>query len=302
MQQSLGVLKSLVAGSVQFDEPLAQYTTYRIGGPARALVQPRSTEDVAAAIRFCDDSDIRWLPLGLGSNVLIDDAGFDGVVIRLGKGSDWVHPIGGGSEVWRVSAGLPTPRLARLTARAGLSGVHRMIGIPGSVGGGVIMNAGAHGQEFSQAVVSIEVVGPSGNTEVLAGSDILWGYRHSGIEGVVVTAATLRFAQGDPSILEREIRHNLAWRKGGTPFDKPCCGSVFRNPGGGRGTAGQLIDGAGMKGFRVGGAQVSSQHANYIVNTGGATAADVRAVIEAVRERVLRESGVELELEVRMVF
>jgi UDP-N-acetylmuramate dehydrogenase len=294
-------LASRVAGSVLFDEPLAQYTTYRIGGPARALVLPRSAEDVAAVLRFCKEAAIRWLPLGLGSNVLIDDAGFDGVVIRLGKGSDWVEEAADGPEVWRVGAGMPTPRLARATARAGLSGIHRLIGVPGSVGGGVVMNAGAHGQEYSQVVVNVEVVGQAGAVDIIPSSDIAWRYRDSGIAGVVVSAATFRFTRDDSGVLNRELQRDIAWRKKGTPFDKACCGSVFRNPVGAERSAGQLIEGTGLKGFRVGGAQVSPQHANYIVNTGGATAADVRAVIAAVREKVLKQYGIELELEVCIV-
>jgi UDP-N-acetylmuramate dehydrogenase len=169
------------------------------------------------------------------------------------------------------------------------------------VGGGVATNAGAHGQEFSHTVVEVEVVGPVGTVEIMPSSEIAWSYRDSGITGVVVTAATFRFTPGDAAELMRELRRNIAWRKKGTPFDQPCCGSVFRNPVGVGRTAGQLIDGAGAKGFRIGGAQVSPRHANYIVNTGGATAADVRGVIEAVREKVFKEYGVELELEVHIV-
>ncbi|UCG88771.1 MAG: UDP-N-acetylmuramate dehydrogenase [Gemmatimonadota bacterium] len=301
MKWLVETLASRVAGPVRFDEPLAQYTTYRIGGPARALVVPRSTEDVVAVLQFCNEAAVRWLPLGLGSNVLIDDAGFDGVVIRLGKGSDWIEEVDEDPEIWRVGAGMPTPRLARSTARAGLSGIHRLVGVPGTVGGGVVMNSGAHGQEFSQTVAKVDVVGPGGTVETIPGSDVTWRYRDSGIAGVVVTAATFRFTPGDPAVLNREIQRNLAWRKKGTPFDKPCCGSVFRNPRGSDRSAGQLIDGAGMKGLRIGGAQVSPLHANYIVNTGGATATDVKAVIGTVREKVEKEYGIELELEVRIV-
>jgi len=301
MTRSWEELASQLAGSLRIDEPLAHYTTYRIGGPAKALVMPRSTEDVVTVLQFCREAALRWLPLGLGSNVLINDTGFDGVVIKLGKGSDWIDEAEEDPGVWHVGAGMPTPRLAGATARAGFSGIHRLIGVPGSVGGGVATNAGAHGQEFSQTVVKVEVVGPAGMVKIIPSSDIAWSYRDSGITGVVVTAVTFRFTPGDPAELMRELRRNIAWRKKGTPFDKPCCGSVFRNPLGAERTAGQLIDGAGAKGFRIGGAQVSPRHANYIINTGGATAADVKAVIEAVREKVLKQYGVELELEVHIV-
>ncbi len=295
-------LAARVRGPVKLEEPLAQYTTYRIGGPARAVVTPLSTQDVVNALGFCHDVGLRWLPLGLGSNVLIDDTGFDGVVIRLSKGLDWVEKGIKGRGVWQAGAGLPIPRLARATARAGLSGVQRLIGVPGTVGGGAVMNAGAHGQDFSQVVLCVEVVRPDGSVDTLPASNLDWGYRASGIEGVVVTATTFRLEPGDPEALDRDVRRHLAWRRRGTPFDMPCCGSVFRNPGGkGCRSAGQLIDAAGMKGFQIGGAQVSRKHGNYVVNVGAATAADVKAVIEAVRERVLKEFGTELALEVKII-
>jgi UDP-N-acetylmuramate dehydrogenase len=295
-------LVARVRGTVQLDEPLARYTTYRIGGPAKALITPTSTEDVVEVLRFCNQAAVRWLPLGLGSNVLMSDNGFDGVIIRLGKGLDWVDQASDGPEVWRTGAGLPTPRLARATASAGLSGIHRLIGVPGTVGGGVAMNAGAHGQDFSQTVMSIEVVKPDGGVKTIEGHNIGWGYRESGIERSVVTAASFKFSPGDPKELERDVLRHFHWRKKGTPFDRPCCGSVFRNPGGAEPrSAGHLIDAAGLKGFQIGGAQVSTRHANYIVNLGMATAGDVKAVIDAVRQRVLDEFALELRLEVKII-
>lgn len=291
-------LGSRVRGEVRFDEPLASYTTYRIGGPASALVLPRSVEDVAATLRFARETETRWLVLGLGSNVLIADQGFDGIVLRLGKGLDRVAAEG--ETMWKVGAGLPTPHLARRSAAAGLGGVHLLIGVPGTVGGGVYMNAGAHGQDFSQVVRSAEVVEPDGSLRTIPGSAVPWRYRESGLEGRIVVGAAIELRPEDPKELKEGVRRHLRWRKEGTPFTEPCCGSVFRNPGKPR-TAGHLIDAAGMKGFTIGRAQVSPVHANYIVNLGGGTARDVLAVIEAVRERVMREFGVELELEVKII-
>ena len=299
---SLSELATRVRGTVEFDESLARYTTYRVGGAAAALVAPQSTEDVVAVLQFCSDAAIPWLALGLGSNVLISDAGFDGVVIRLGKGMDWLDEDVDGPEVWQVGAGMPTPRLARVTARAGLSGIHRLIGVPGTVGGGVVMNAGAHRQDFSQTVRSVELVDSDCTVRTVPTNEISWRYRSSGIDRAIVTAVTFGFEPADPRVLERDIQRHYEWRRQATPFDEPCCGSVFRNPEGRRRrSAGQLIDAAGLKGFQVGGAQVSNRHANYIVNRGGATASDVKAVIEAVREKVLAEFGIELQLEVRII-
>lgn len=332
-------LAARVRGRVEFDMPLAGFTTYRIGGPAAALVHAANAEDVVEVLRFAAESDTRWFALGLGSNILVSDAGFDGIVVRLGKGVDRIDAgVGGDEHVWRVGAGLPTPLLARRTAKAGFAGVHRLIGVPGSVGGGVFMNAGAHGQDFSQVVRRVELVGADGEVREVRGTDIAWRYRTSGLDGIVL-GATLELTPGDPAQLDKEIRAHFKWRKQGTPFNEPCCGSVFRNPvppattpqaveggpgrpkaattsavrgrpwppgaarpGGGEGrTAGQLIDACGLKGFTIGGAQVSPMHANYIVNVGGATAGDVLAVIDAVRNRVAKECGIELALEVKIV-
>jgi UDP-N-acetylmuramate dehydrogenase len=301
---ALQELAARVRGEVRFDEPLAEYTTYRIGGPAAALVQTVDTEDVAAALGVARETGLRWLALGLGSNVLIADQGFDGIVLRLGQGLDRIaQKIGGDPTVWSVGAGLPTPRLARRTAKAGLAGMQRLVGVPGTVGGGVFMNAGAHGQDFSQVVRTVDVVRADGSVGVLHGSEIAWRYRRSGLDNAVVVGTTVELQPADPRQLEREIRQHLRWRKAGTPFNEPCCGSVFRNPSGTGAprSAGQLIDSLGLKGFRVGGAEVSTVHANYIVNTGYATASDVVAIIAVVREKVMKEYGVELELEVEII-
>jgi UDP-N-acetylmuramate dehydrogenase len=304
---SIAALKESIRGQIRCDEPLAAYTTYRIGGPAAVLVLPASVDDVLAAVNVARETKTPWLALGLGSNVLVSDDGFDGVVIRVGKGMDEItQGIGGESWLWRVGAGLPTPQLARRSAKAGLAGVHRLVGVPGSVGGGVFMNAGAHGQDFATVVRSVELVGADGSVGSIPSSEIPWRYRSSGLNPCVVTSATIALEPSDPAGLDQDIRKHLAWRKAGTPFTEPCCGSVFRNPktlSGDQpsGTAGQLIDALGLKGFRVGGAQVSTLHANYIVNTGSATAGDVMAVIEEVRKRVMVEYGIELELEVQIL-
>lgn len=315
-------LHEQLEGEVRFDFPLARCTTYRIGGPATALISPHTVDDVVRVLCYARDTGTPWLVLGLGSNVLISDRGFDGIVLRIGKGLDALIPgVGGEPHVWSVGAGLPTPLLARRAAKAGLAGLHRLVGVPGTVGGGVFMNAGAHGQEYRQVVRRLQLVDPGGEVREVDGSDVAWRYRTSGLEGHVVVGATVALAPADPRILEREIQRHFQWRKSGTPFEQPCCGSVFRNPsplppqgtgatggaGGAEGagetprTAGQLVDACGLKGLRIGGAEVSTKHANYIVNRGDATASDVRAVIDAVRTRVLKAFGVELALEVKVI-
>lgn len=291
-------LARVVRGGVRRDVPLAGYTTYRIGGPAAVLVEPADADDVVQALQAIRAAGCDWLVVGLGSNLLVADAGFPGVVIRIGRGLDGVTSDG---PAWRVGAGLPTPILARRSADAGFGGVHRLVGVPGTVGGGVFMNAGAHGQDYRQVVRRVRLAYADGRIEERAAADIPWRYRSAGLGEAVVLEAELALQPADPRRLRAEIKAHFEWRKAGTPFNEPCCGSVFRNPPAPQRTAGQLIDAAGMKGFRIGGAQVSPLHANYIVNTGGGSAADVLRVIEAVRERVRRESGVELELEVKLV-
>ncbi len=305
-------LSSCTHGELKIDEPLAGYSTYRIGGPAEAVFSPNDSSDVAAAVKFCSEQNVRWLALGLGSNVLLPDKGVNGLVIRLGK------KISGELDRsedgrWRVAAGMPTPRLAKRTADAGLSGIEGLVGVPGTVGGGVIMNAGSNGQDYSQVLESVEVVTRDGVVRDIPSTDIDWQYRSSGLNDVVVTAATMKFCPGDSGDLKDRIAQHLARRKATTPYNERCCGSVFKNPPVSAEsekasrvvvpvrTAGAMIDAAGLKGFGIGGAEVSSLHANYILNRGSATAADVRGVIDAVRERVFAEFGVELELEVRII-
>lgn len=302
-----GSLRSAVSGKVDRDVPLVDLTTYRIGGPASILVSPMSSDDVVAVVRACAQEEVPWLALGLGSNVLMSDAGFAGVVIRLGKGLDQLEADSKDEHQsrWIIGAGMPIPRLARLSAEAGWAGIHRLIGVPGTVGGGVFMNAGAHGQDFSQVVCRVDVVTAAGRLEHLDAASLPWAYRDAGIRDAIVVGCHVHLERAPIGDLKLDIRKHFRWRQRGTPFKEKCCGSVFRNPGalvgGERRTAGQLIDASGLKGFACGGAKVSERHANYIVNTGSATAADVRAVIDAVRERVQLEFEVELRLEVKLL-
>jgi UDP-N-acetylmuramate dehydrogenase len=284
-------------GRVFEQEPLARHTTYRIGGPARYLVQPADTDDVAKALELARTRELPWLALGLGSNLLVKDGGFPGVVIKLGKGIDRFE-MKGATAI--VGAGLPTPLLARRTADAGFAGVERFIGIPGTVGGGVYMNAGAHGAEFAEVLTECTVMDGAGKIRQVPRKQISFKYRSSNLGAVIVLEAKLALIEEPPAKLKELQARLLRWRKAGTPFDLPCCGSVFKNPGGPR-TAGVLIDEAGLKGFTIGGAQVSPLHANYIVNTGTATASDVLRVIDHVRKTVAKKTGVELELEVKVV-
>ena len=289
-------LPASLSGQVKYDEPLAKHTTFRICGPARIHFSPANAEAAAGAIAWAKGEGLPWLVLGLGSNVLIRDGGFHGLVLKLGKGVDAITEKG---SVWTVGAGLPTPLLARRTADAGLAGVQRLIGVPGTVGGGVFMNAGAHGQDFASALVSVTALSASGDVKTLPRTAIPFAYRHSGLAGQVVLAATLRFNEDEPGRLKADLAMLLKKRRDGTPFDQPCCGSVFKNPD--IMTAGRLIDRCGLKGRRVGGAEISALHGNYIVNKGGASADDVIKLMDIARTAVFKEYGVELALEVKVI-
>jgi len=284
-------------GKLLENEPLSRYNTWRIGGPARYLALPADSEDVVRALELAHDRGLPWLVLGLGSNVLIKDGGFPGVVIRMGKGLDRFE-MKGATAI--VGAGMPTPILARRTAEAGFVGVERFIGIPGTLGGGIFMNAGCHGAEFAEIVTEVTVMDPRGKVKQLSRKQISFKYRASNIEGIVLEAK-LGLGEESPAKLKELQAKLFRWRKAGTPFDQPCCGSTFTNPSGSSKTAGMLIDECGLKGFTIGGAQVSTLHANYIINKGTATASDVLKVIEHLRKTVAKKTGVTLELECKVI-
>jgi UDP-N-acetylmuramate dehydrogenase len=284
-------------GKLLENEPLARYNTWRIGGPARYLALPADSEDVVRALELAQDRGLPWVVLGLGSNVLVKDSGFPGVVIRMGKGLDRFE-MKGATAI--VGGGMPTPILARRTAEAGFAGVERFIGIPGTVGGGIFMNAGCHGAEFSEVVTEVTVMDPRGKVKQLSRKQISFKYRATNLEGIVLEAK-LVLGEESPAKLKELQSKLLRWRKAGTPFDQPCCGSTFTNPPGGTKTAGMLIDECGLKGFTIGQAQVSTLHANYIINKGTATASDVLKVIEHVRKTVTKKTGITLELECKII-
>jgi UDP-N-acetylmuramate dehydrogenase len=297
-------LARAIRGDVKEAASLARYSTYRIGGPA-TVVLPASGADVSAALSLAAGAGIPVFALGLGSNVLLPDAGLDALVIRLGKGLDQVRNEG---ERWWLGAGLPAPLAARKTAGQGWAGLHMMVGVPGTVGGGVYMNAGCHGGQWSDVTRLVRVADRSGSVRTLAADQIPFSYRRSGLEGLIVLEAEVELRPGSREALDREVEQLFAWRQQGTPFNQPCCGSVFKNPGGAAPaawsrpwTAGSLIEAAGLKGTRIGGAEISPLHANYFVNTGTATAADVRGLIERARAGVAERFGVQLETEVKVI-
>jgi UDP-N-acetylmuramate dehydrogenase len=297
-------VRGAIRGLVRESESLARYSTYRIGGPA-TVVLPASGEDVGTAIRMAHEEGIPWFALGLGSNILLPDEGLDALVVRLGKGMDRLDRDG---DRWVIGAGLPAPLAARRTAAAGFAGLHIFVGVPGTVGGGVYMNAGCHGGDWSEVVETVTVIDESGRDAVLPRAEVPFTYRRSGLDRRVVVETAVRLRPEEQHRLDEQIAEMFEWRQQGTPFNQPCCGSVFKNPHGpswkqegGPRTAGQLVEAAGLKGLRVGGAEVSPMHANYFVNTGEATAADVRGLMVEVQRRVEQAFGARLEPEVKII-
>ncbi len=286
------------SGELRPDAPLAEWTTLRVGGPARVLVTAEDDDDLAAIGRACLDHAVPWVVVGRGSNLLVADAGWPGVAVQLGRGFRGVE-IDGGTV--HAGAAEPLPTLAILVADAGLAGFAWACSVPGSLGGAVRMNAGAHGGELADHLVSVELVRlRSGARETWPTEALGLGYRHSELpDDAVVVAATLHLASGDPRAIREEIGSIRTWRRAHQPLNRPNCGSVFTNPPGR--SAGRLIEEAGLKGFSIGGAQVSELHANFVVTRPGARARDVHQLIEHVGRVVGERTGVVLRPEVTLL-
>ena len=282
--------------------PLGPLTSWRIGGPCRCFCEPRTPEDLTEARRAAERLRLPVFLLGGGTNLLVADEGYPGLVIRCADRSRVVRERGETASI-RVGARAPLAALARQACRSGWAGLAWAEGIPGTVAGAVVGNAGAYGGTIAERVERIELVQPDGTSESWGAERMAYGYRTSTLKGrdpagPAVVAAWFRLERDDPARLEEEVRRIAALRRARTPIGASC-GSVFRNPPGD--TAGRLIDAAGLKGTRVGGAVVSSIHANYIVNEAGASARDVLRLIEQIRQRVREIHGIDLDLEIQLV-
>ena len=279
--------------------PLAEFTTWRVGGPATWIIEPESVDEVLAALQWAKANGQPCQVIGAGSNLLIHDNGLPGLTLSLRRlqGAD----LDSNSGVIEALAGEPIPTLARRAARAGLKGLAWAVGIPGTVGGAAVMNAGAQGgctADWLEAVRVVPIQG--GESFELKRDQLEFDYRHSRLqqENLLVLSARFRLEPGhNPQELRRETNSNLSHRTSTQPYTLPSCGSVFRNPEPLK--AGRLIQELGLKGERVGGAEVSSVHANFIVNTGNATAVDINQLIELVQDRVEQRHAVRLHPEVK---
>ena len=279
------------------NEPMSKHTTFRCGGPAQFFVRASSASDITAAINAAKKADAPWWIVGRGSDLLVSDAGLPGVVIEIGE--RMAH-ISIDESVVQVQAGATNEAVAQAALEAGLTGYEFASGIPGSVGGAAIMNAGAYDGEFKDVAASVSCLFPDGTVREIPAEKADWSYRHSMMsdEGLVVLGATLQLAAGNKEDIRAKMDDLAQRRSSKQPLEMASAGSTFKRPEGY--FAGKLIQDAGMQGHSVGDAQVSTKHAGFVVNTGNATAADVLQVIRDVQAAVADQFGVTLETEVRM--
>lgn len=299
MERIAAELRELGVEDVHLNEPLSRHTTWKVGGPADLFIYPHSFEDCVKTMEIIRKHQLPWRVIGRGSNLLVDDAGVRGAVIKIGNGLDSFQQKG---ERITVGAGYSTVRLAMLTAKKGLSGLEFAGGIPGNIGGAVYMNAGAHGSEISKVLESAKVLLETGEYIELTNEELNFRYRttilQETIRGIVLEA-TFRLQKGDHHEITANLTKFKDYRRKTQPIDHPCAGSVFRNPPGD--SAGRLIEAAGLKGYRIGGACVSTLHGNFIINDQGAKAADILSLIEHVQQEVYQQFQVRLVPEVEIV-
>jgi UDP-N-acetylmuramate dehydrogenase len=283
-------------GRLLANQSLAELTWFRVGGAAQLLFIPDDEDDLADMLANLP-ADMPVTVIGLGSNLIVRDGGVPGLVVRLGRGFSDIAIDG---LNLRAGAAVPDVKAARAAQEAGIAGLAFMRGIPGAVGGALRMNGGAYGRETNDALIEARAVDRAGRVHVLSNGDMRLGYRHCGApDDYIFTQATFRGERGDPAVIASEMDQITESREATQPIKSRTGGSTFKNPPGGK--AWQLIDAAGCRGLRVGGAQVSEMHTNFLINLGNATAADIETLGETVRKRVKENSGVELEWEIKRI-
>lgn len=298
MKSIMYELRKAGISSCEENAVLADYTTWKIGGPADLLIIPNSLEELKLTMHILDDHKVPWLQIGRGSNLLVSDKGVRGAVIKLGKAFEQIRFE---EELVIAGGAYSFIRLSVMAGKQGLTGLEFAGGIPGSVGGAVYMNAGAHGSDVSRILQYAEVVLGNGELVRWEARDLDFRYRHSRLheQPGIVTEAVFRLEYGDRKEIAAAMASYKDRRLRTQPLQLACAGSVFRNPPGDY--AARLIEEAGLKGLRIGGAEVSTQHANFIINTGGASAMDVLTLMEKIQNEVYELSNIQLVPEVLMV-
>lgn len=283
---------------LRFAEPMKKHTSFRIGGPAEVMAFPKNREELSEILKVSKLLDAEYRILGAGTNILAPDAWIKGIVICLKDCLEGMEKLPG--DRVKIAAGVSMARAAMFAASYGLSGLEFAHGIPGTVGGGVYMNAGAYGGEICQVCESVDVMDESGNVHTYTGAEMAFSYRHSRLEdeGSIVLAATFALTPKPEAEIREKMQELMGKRRASQPLDKPSAGSAFKRPVGGYAAA--LIEGAGLKGYRVGDAAISEKHAGFAVNLGQATAADVQELLRQVSDKVYAHSGIRIEPEVRL--
>jgi UDP-N-acetylmuramate dehydrogenase len=283
-------------GRLLVNQSLAELIWFRVGGPAQVLFMPEDEKDLSYLLANLPD-DVPVTTIGLGSNLIVRDGGIAGVVVRLGRGFNDVAVEG---MRIRAGAAVPDVKVARTAQEAGIAGLSFLRGIPGGIGGALRMNGGAYGGETKDVMIEARGVDRRGAARVYNNADMGFSYRHCGVaDDVIFTQALFQGVPGDAAAIAAEMNKITESRESTQPVKSRTGGSTFKNPSGGK--AWQLIDAAGCRGLRLGGAQVSEMHTNFLINLGNATAADIEALGETVRERVRQNSGVDLEWEIKRI-
>lgn len=292
-------LNEYQVGTVKKDEELSRHTTMKIGGPADLFIEPTSIEGLKKTMQLVQKYRVNWRAIGRGSNLLVSDQGIEGVVIKLGNNLKDMKLDG---TQLTVGAGYSIVALAVLISKKGLSGLEFASGIPGSVGGAVYMNAGAHGSDISKILTDAHILFEDGSLQWLTNDEMEFSYRTSVLQrkrpGMVVEAR-FQLTEGDKEQIVAVMQKNKDYRKVTQPYDSPCAGSIFRNPL--PHFAGKLVEEAGLKGFQIGGAQISEMHGNFIVNAGNAKASDVLQLIEYVKKTIMEKYNIQMETEVEII-
>jgi UDP-N-acetylmuramate dehydrogenase len=284
-------------GRLMANQPLAELTWFRVGGPAQVLFMPEDEADLAYVLGKLSP-DVPVMVIGLGSNLIVRDGGVPGVVIRLGRGFGEVM-VEEGARI-RAGAAVPDVKVSRAAQEAALAGLAFFRGIPGAIGGALRMNGGAYGRETKDALIEARGVDRQGRLHVLSNADMHYTYRHCGApDDLIFTQALFQGSPGDPAVIAAEMEKITESREATQPIKSRTGGSTFKNPPGGK--AWQLIDAAGCRGLKIGDAQVSQMHCNFLINLGGASAADIETLGETVRARVRANSGIELEWEIKRI-
>jgi UDP-N-acetylmuramate dehydrogenase len=292
---SLNDIQKILRGNIAVDEPMAKYTWMKVGGPADFYIEPADRDDLVTLVQYFYTHHYSWMVLGRGSNVLVSDEGIRGAVINVEHALSKISLDG---DLVVAEAGVRLTKFIDFCIQKELAGVEMLAGIPGTLGGAVAMNAGAHGGEIADYLVEVEII-RNGQVQRVKKEQAEFAYRHSGFAHDVVLGAAFKFQQGEKESLGSKRRELVLQRNATQPLELPNLGSMFKNP---QNTfAAKLIEQAGLKGKRVGGAQISEKHANFIVNLGDAKAQDIVRLIELVKRTVHQNSGLMLELEVKMV-